>query len=582
MERRNGYLVVDEKGQVRLASEGARLALSAGQVPQHWEIPLDDGHTLWILGKKEDEISRANLALEEALRSAEAANRAKSSFLSNMSHDIRTPMNAILGMTTIALAHVDERARVQDCLLKIQSASRHLMSLVNDVLDMSRIDSGRMQIVEEEFLLSDLVHDIDVIIRPQAEAKKQELSVQIGEILQELLIGDPLHLRQVFVNILGNAVKYTLEEGKIRVSISQAPGSGEKETVLQFVCRDSGVGMTPEFLERIFEPFERAKDMEDKAEGTGLGMTITKRLVDQMHGSIEVESTLGAGSTFTVKLPLAAGRQQANQDPALAGKQVLIVDEDPEESGQIGKILSACGMVCTRLDSGVQAVEWLAAAQCGGTLPGAAILGCRKFTAVELELASYLRQQTENKLPLVLLSQTDWSKIEYQATRAGFSAFVPCPLFPSRLIGTMSRLTGAEKESSPQAEQTLSFAGKRLLLVEDNEINREIAMELIGTSGVAMDTAADGAEAVKAFADSAPGTYSLILMDVQMPVMDGYAATAAIRAMARSDAGTVPIVAMTANAFAEDIKRSRAAGMNDHLSKPINMDRVREILTRYL
>ena len=427
-------------------------------------------------------LKRNNQALQKALAEAEESNQAKSRFLSNMSHDIRTPMNAIMGMTSIALSHIDEKARVQDCLDKIRTASVHLMSLVNDVLDMSRIDSGRMIINEERFSLADLVHDLVVIVRPQAVQKKQTLRFEIGRILEECLVGDPLRLRQILVNIIGNAVKYTQESGEIRVRFSQRPG--EKGLVwLDFSCEDNGIGMSGEFLERIFVPFERVHSSTvNKIEGTGLGMAIVKNLVDSMSGTIRVESREGEGSRFTVSLPLLPS---AGEPAALPPEGIVLVAESRDDRAvMIADCLADSGLTPVRLENGMEAVTYLTEARYEGRMPCAMLLGQELEDMAVLDVAAHVRQQAGQEFPILLVSEEDWAPMEYRATRAGVSAFVPCPLFGSRLLGTLSRLLcGEDGEERGAGAREGDYSGRRVLLVEDNELNLEIASELLSMTG---------------------------------------------------------------------------------------------------
>lgn len=527
-------------------------------------------------------LEQINAKLTQALEAAEAANRAKSAFLSNMSHDIRTPMNAILGMASIALSHIDEKARVQDCLLKIQTASTHLMSLVNDVLDMSRIDSGRMTINEEAFSLADLVHDIAVIVRPQAQQKGQNLQIEIGQIDRERLLGDPLRLRQIAVNIIGNAVKYTQEGGEIRVRLQQRSGeksaSGEETVWLDFSCEDNGIGMSSEFLEKIFLPFERVRNTTiSKIEGTGLGMAIVKNLVEQMGGRIEVESKEGVGSRFVVTLPFAVSGED-KRAVFVAGSTVLIAGNRQDENRQLSEYLVESGLEPVCITAGLEAVTYLTEAQYEGRMPCAMLLGQELADMPSLELAVHVRQLAGSDFPILLVSEEDWAQIEYRAQRAGVNAFVPCPLFKSRLLETLSGLLQANgKEETDNAVQ-MDYSKYRALLVEDNELNQEIAVELLSLTGIQVETADNGARALELFASSPEGHFDIIFMDIQMPVMDGYEATRRIRALQRQDAKNVWIVAMTANAFVEDIRLSREAGMNEHCSKPVDPERLTEIL----
>ena len=534
-----------------------------------------------VLARRAAQLARENEALRKALAEAEESNQAKSRFLSNMSHDIRTPMNAIMGMNAIAQNHIDEKARVQDCLDKIRTASVHLMSLVNDVLDMSRIDSGRMVINEERFSLADLVHDLAVIVRPQAAQKNQQFRFEIGEILEESLIGDPLRLRQILVNIIGNAVKYTQEGGSIRVRFSQRPGDNGL-VWLDFSCEDNGIGMSPEFLERIFIPFERVHSSTvNKIEGTGLGMAIVKNLVDSMYGTIQVESQEGRGSRFTVSLPLPPA---ARETVVLPPEGVVLVAESRDDRAQfIEKCLGESGLTPVRLETGLEAVTYLTEARYEERMPCAMLLGQELEDMPVLDVAAHVRQLAGRDFPILLVSEEDWAPMEYRATRAGVSAFVPCPLFGSRLLETLSRLTCAPDQADRGAgSRDGDYSGRRVLLVEDNELNLEIASELLSMTGVEVDTAENGREALERFTAAPENYYDIIFMDIQMPIMDGYEAARRIRSLDRADAGTVWIVAMTANAFVEDMRLSREAGMNEHVSKPVDLERLEDILRRRL
>lgn len=544
--------------------------------------------------RKIAELQQKNALLQNALNEAEEANRAKSVFLSNMSHDIRTPMNAIVGMTSIGLSHIDEKGRVQDCLNKIKTASSHLMSLVNDVLDMSRIDSGRMTLNEDEFSLADLIHDITVIVRPQALQKNHDLQIEIGEIYEDNLMGDTLRLRQVIVNIVGNAIKYTLYNGKIFVKFSQYieedlegnqnSGQEKRKIWLDFLCEDNGIGMSPEFLERIFVPFERVNNSTtQKIEGTGLGMSIVKNLIDRMGGRIQVESTEGEGSRFRVEIPMRAAVRDRRKLEILAGNTVLIAESREKEARQIEEFLREEAVTPVRVKSGRSAVTWLTQAQTENRMPCAMLLGQELEDMPALDLASHVRQSAGQRFPLLLVSEEDWAQIEYRARRAGINGFVPCPLFRSKLLETLADMIIRNKgDMEEQEERIEDYSGRHVLLVEDNELNLEIAMEMLSLTGVQVETAENGARAVEIFENSPENHFDLILMDVQMPVMNGYEAVKRIRRLSRKDAESIWIVAMTANAFVEDIRASREAGMNEHLSKPIDVKRLKDILYRQL
>ena len=517
-----------------------------------------------------EELERENEAMKEALAAAEAANQAKSRFLSNMSHDIRTPMNAIMGMTAIGLSHIDEKARVQDCLEKIRTASAHLMSLVNDVLDMSRIDSGRMTLSEERFSLADLVHDLAVILRPQAEQKGQELTFEIGRIEEENLVGDPLRLRQILVNIIG----------AILVRFAQRL-AGEGRVWLDFLCEDNGMGMSEEFLQRIFMPFERVRSgAVNQIEGTGLGMSIVKNLVDSMGGRIEVESQEGKGSRFTVALPLPVS--PGNREAALpAGGCVLVAESQDRRSQQLEECLREIGLTPVRVTAGTEAVTRLTEARYENRMPWAMLLGQELSDMQPLDAAAHVRQLAGKEFPILLVSEGDWAQMEYRAVRAGVSDFVPCPLFRSRLTGALSRLIcGEGEDAGGTGSRDADYRSYRVLLVEDNELNLEIASELLGMTGIQVETAENGWKAVERFAAAPEGYFDLIFMDIQMPVMDGYEAVRRIRAMERTDGKSVWIVAMTANAFVEDVRLSRQAGMNEHLPKPVDLERLQDVLRR--
>ena len=608
--KNNGYLIIEcypgKQPQILFADNGAcaithsslehLLRADPEQIATKHNterITMDAQHELWVLKHYDDsqyqttleQLRQQNTELTEALRACEEENRAKSSFLSSMSHDIRTPMNAIMGMTSIGLSHIDEKPRVLDCLQKIQTASTHLMSLVNDVLDMSRIASGRMTLSQEPFSLADLVHDLTIIVRPQAAQKHQSLQIEIGRIYEENLIGDPLHLRQIFVNIIGNAVKYTKEEGNIRVNITQRYDDQHtekpKKIWLDFLCEDNGIGMSPAFLEQIFVPFERVNSAAiNKIEGTGLGMSIVKNLLDRMGGSITVESKEGKGSRFFISIPLTAAPPTPNEQPLPAGQTVLIAETSDSRAMQIAEYLQDGGMTPVHLKNGMEVVTWLTEAQYENRMPCALLVGQELNDMSALNMASHVRQLAGKDFPIIMVADADWVQIEYRATRAGINGFVPCPLFRSRLFATLSELTYKAQQNCGTPDLELDYSKYRLLLVEDNELNREIAMELLSLTGVQVETAENGLHAVEAFEHAPEGYFDLIFMDIQMPVMNGYDAARKIRQLPRKDAASVWIVAMTANAFVEDIRLSREAGMNEHCSKPVNEERLHEILRK--
>ena len=397
------------------------------------------------------------------------------------------------------------------------------------------------------------------------------------------VVGDPLRLRQIMVNIIGNAVKYTQDGGAIQVRFSQRPAPDHPDgpaVWLDFSCRDNGVGMSQEFLQRIFLPFERAQNTTiSRIEGTGLGMSIVKRLVDSMEGSIQVDSVEGKGSLFQISLPIPISHLEQTDQPVPTGQSVLVAESRSDRAAQIMEYLRQGGLEPVHVTTGLDAVTWLTEAQYENRMPCALLLGQELADMPPLNAAAHVRQLAGPGFPILLVSEEDWAQIEYRATRAGVSAFVPCPLFRSRLMSTLSALIGVEGagELSP-AGTDADYSSRRVLLVEDNELNQEIATELLGLTGVQVEVAGDGAQAVERFQQSPCGWYDLIFMDIQMPVMDGYEATRRIRSLPRADAKTVWIVAMTANAFVEDVRQSRQAGMNSHLAKPVDLDRLLEIL----
>lgn len=536
-------------------------------------LPLPDGSSLLLCG--EAKLQQENRRLRELLEEAESANRAKESFLSNMSHDIRTPMNAIVGMTALAQKHIDEKKRVIDALNKIELASGHLLSLINDVLDMSRISSGRMQIARERFSLADLIHQILIICQPLAQQHRHSFSFDCEEICAEELYGDPLRLRQIFVNIINNAVKYTKDGGRIRVSVRQAM-EGERCRLL-FTCADNGIGMSQDFLERIFQPFERVSSSTISGiEGTGLGMSIVKKLIDAMGGTIQIESEAGKGTTVGIGIPLGVEPLPV-QTEALRDKRLLVLEADERLQNTYRQFLGEAGLDYTLAATSAQAIAALTDADFTQQAYDAMILGSKlEHTGSLFELASYLNKAFP-QLALILVSDQDWSEIEFWANRCGIRHFIPLPLFRKTLLNGLNlALQGSGDGAGDSGSPDLS--GKRILLAEDNMINREIALELLSVTNARVDTAQDGQQAVDAYLASPEGSYDLVLMDIQMPVMDGYEATRRIRSSGRSDSRTLKIFAMTANSFAEDIARAREAGMDGHLAKPIDINMLMQVL----
>ena len=531
------------------------------------------------LKQQNEQLQREIESLRLRLQEAQNANLAKESFLSNMSHDIRTPMNAIVGMTALAKKHIDEKSRVSDALDKIEIASSHLLSLINDVLDMSRINSGRMTVVEELFSLGDLLHETLTIVRPQAEQRQHSFHFDAENIFAESLYGDALRLRQIYVNIINNAVKYTPERGEIILSVREEEVDGR--CVLVFLCRDNGIGMSEDFLQRIFDPFERVSSSTlSGVEGTGLGMSIVKKLIDAMAGTIAIESAPGRGTTVTIRIPLRYESVHLNTAP-LESRRLLIIEADEALQTLYRRFLDEAGLSYSIVSSSSAAVSAITEADFRGEGYSCAILGRDVGRSNSIfELASYLHK-AKSELTLVLVSDLDWGEIEYRANRSGISAFIPIPFFRKSLINGLAHALESS-DTGTVSSAVPDLTGKRILLAEDNDINREIACEILSATKVSVDCAANGQEAVDLFLGSAVGTYDLILMDIQMPVMDGYAAVARIRGEAREDAQTIPIFAMTANAFAEDIARARAGGMNGHIAKPIDINLLMQTLRQAL
>ena len=522
--------------------------------------------------------------MEKALEAANEANQAKTKFLSEMSHDIRTPMNAIVGMTDIALKYVEDSRRTEDCLKKIKIASGHLMGLINEVLDMSRIESGKLTLNLDDFRLTDLIHSIMIVMKPQAEKKKILFQLELGEILYENLQGDAMRIQQIYINLLSNAVKYTQEGGNVRMKLHQEQGENGMVRLMAEV-EDNGIGMTPEFVERIFDPFERERNTTfSKIEGTGLGMSITKKLVEMMQGDIRVVSSKGKGSKFSVCLQVElSDKGAAFEKNALAGRRVLVLQGVEEELKQLPGMLRHLGMEVDEASRGMEAVDLTNDADMEGVDYFAMLTGSM-LTDMEISLfLPEVRARKGKDFPILLLSENDWSEEEYLLKQAGVTAFVPLPLSESRLSQALYACTEEGRNSQARAESRpeRSYQSSRILLVEDNELNMEIALEILGSTGVQIDTAYNGQEAVDAFRSKPEFYYKLIFMDIQMPVMDGLEAARQIRAMERADASAVTIVSMTANAFAEDRQRSMEAGMNAHITKPLDVEQLLECLDRW-
>ena len=525
-------------------------------------------------------------ALKEAYRAAENASRAKTEFLSNMSHDIRTPMNAIVGLTAIAGANIESQDRVVECLGKITKSSRHLLGLINEVLDMARIESGRISLAEEDFSLPELVDNLLTLTKPAIDEHHHQLEVHVEHIEHEAVCGDSLRIQQVFVNLMSNAVKYTPDGGNITLTIKEKPNGFSELGCYEFSIEDNGIGMTPEFQKIMFEPFSRADDHRTtKVQGTGLGMAIARNIVNLMNGDIQVESAPNKGTKITVTVYLKLQENEKEQEKELLDLPVLVVDDDKTCCESTVATLQEIGIEGEWVLTGKEAVERCAARHKTGRDYFAVILDWKMPEIDGIATARKIRERVGEDVTIIILTSFDFSEIEEEARAAGVNAFMAKPLFRSRLTATLRQFTSGKKEENARnyledfAKE--NYAGKRILLVEDNELNREIATEIIGMTGVTIDSAENGKIAVEKVMEAPEKWYDLIFMDIQMPIMNGYEATAAIRALAGSR-GKVPIIAMTANAFAEDVQLAKNTGMNEHIAKPLDLNKLNDVLKQWL
>ena len=530
---------------------------------------------------------KMNQALSEAVRAAETANKAKSTFLSNMSHDIRTPMNAIIGFTTLAVSNIDDKKRVRDYLGKILSSSNHLLSLINDILDMSRIESGKIHLEETEVSLSDVLHDLKTIISGQIHAKQLELYMDAMDITNEDVYCDKTRLNQVLLNLLSNAVKFTPAGGTVSVRIRQYPGTVKGSELYEIRVKDNGIGMSQEFVQKIFSPFERERTSTvSRIQGTGLGMAITKNIVNMMGGTIEVLTEQGKGTEFIVRLPfrIQSKHQRIEKIAELEGLKALVVDDDFNTCDSVTKMLVKVGMRSEWTLSGKEAVLRARQSMEMGDEFHAYIIDWRLPDMNGIEVTRQIRSLGDDT-PIIILTAYDWSDIEVEARAAGVTAFCAKPMFMSDIRDTLMTAIGqkqAEAETAILPTAGSDFRGRYILLVEDNELNSEIAAEILNEYGFLVDTAENGAEAVEKVKNSKPGNYDLVLMDVQMPVMNGYEATKQIRALDNPALAGITILAMTANAFDEDKKKALECGMDGFLSKPIVIEDLISILQKNL
>ena len=526
--------------------------------------------------------------LQDALMQAQHANQAKTTFLSNMSHDIRTPMNAIIGFATIAVSHMERTDQVRDCLHKILSSSNHLLGLINDILDMSCIESGKLQIHNQECNIPELMHNLVNIIQPQVKAKQLEMFIDTFEVVNEDVITDPLKLNQICINLMGNAVKYTPAGGVVSFRIIQQATFKHGWGEYVFVIKDNGIGMSKEFVRHIFEPFERESTATRSGiQGAGLGMAITKNIVDMMGGEITVESEVGKGSTFTVKIPLQLQdiEKSTEQIRELEGLRALVIDDDFNVCDSVSKMLKSIGLRSEWTTSGREAVYRATSSHDDGDPYHTYIIDWQMPETSGIETARRIRSVVGQDAPIIILTAYDWTDIEEEAKEAGVTAFCAKPLFMSDLKSALLAANNIGDHGSTQAGDSWTqkdFGGKRILLVEDNEMNREIAGVILEEVGFVIESAPDGTDAVAMVEKAEEGYYDAVLMDVQMPVMNGYEATKAIRAMQRKDVKTLPIIAMTANAMEEDKEAALKSGMNAHVAKPLDIELLMSVLHQFL
>lgn len=526
-------------------------------------------------------------ALKEAYEAADRASRAKTEFLSNMSHDIRTPMNAIVGMTAIAGANIENQDRVIDCLSKITQSSRHLLGLINEVLDMSRIESGKISLSEEEFNLSELVDNLVTMTKPGIEMHQHQFEVHLSQIEHEDVCGDSLRIQQLIMNIMSNAIKYTPDGGIINFGISEVDTTSPDVGCYKFTIEDNGIGMSEEFQKVLFEPFTRADDKRtSKIQGTGLGMAIAKNIASMMNGSIKVESELGKGTKFTITIYLKLQHKELKRIDELIDLPVLVVDDDLMCCENTVEILKDIGIDGEWVTSGKEAIIKVKERHQRDENYFAIIIDWQMPEMDGIETTRQIRKHVGRDVTIIILSAFDYSEIEEEAREAGVDDFIAKPLFRSRLTATLKNII--EGKPNKEAKNYLSnlaqcdFSGKNILLVEDNMLNSEIASEIIAMTGANIETAENGKEALEKFSNAPIGFYDLIFMDIQMPTMNGYEATAAIRSLKKYQIKEIPIIAMTANAFAEDVILAKNAGMDEHIAKPLEMNRLCEIMQRYL
>ena len=521
--------------------------------------------------------------LEKARQAALEANKAKSEFLANMSHDIRTPMNAIVGMTAIATAHIDDRKQVENCLRKITLSSKHLLGLINDVLDMSKIESGKLTLTTEQISLKEVVEGIVNIMQPQVKTKKQTFDIHVENIFTENVWCDGIRLNQVLLNLLSNATKYTPEGGSIQLSLSEEKSpKGENYVRIHINVRDNGIGMSPEFLKRIYESYSRADGTRiHKTEGAGLGMAITKYIVDAMEGTIEIQSEPDKGSEFLLTFDFEKA-DAMEIDMVLPAWNMLVVDDDELLCKTAMDALKSIGIKAEWTLSGEKAIELVIEHHKKREDYQIILLDWKLPGMNGIQAAREIRRNLGDEVPILLISAYDWSEFEAEAREAGISGFISKPLFKSTLYHALCQYMDVGTEHEQTLNQNIDLSGRRILLAEDNELNWEVAKELLSDLGVELDWAEDGRICLDKFQKSPEGYYDIILMDIRMPHMTGYEATQAIRGLVHPDALSIPIIAMSADAFSDDIQHCLQCGMNAHIAKPIDVIKLTRLLKRYL
>ena len=521
--------------------------------------------------------------LEKARQAALEANKAKSEFLANMSHDIRTPMNAIVGMTAIAAAHIDDRKQVENCLRKITLSSKHLLGLINDVLDMSKIESGKLTLTTEQISLKEVVEGIVNIMQPQVKTKKQTFDIHVENILTENVWCDGVRLNQVLLNLLSNATKYTPEGGSIHLSLFEENSpKGERYVRIYIKVKDNGIGMSPDFLKRIYESYSRADgDRIHKTEGAGLGMAITKYIVDAMEGTIDIQSEPDKGTEFLLTFDFEKAAAM-NMDMVLPSWNMLVVDDDELLCRTAMDALKSIGIKAEWTLSGEKAIELVIEHHKKREDYQIILLDWKLPGMNGIQAAREIRRNLGDEVPILLISAYDWSEFEAEAREAGISGFISKPLFKSTLYHALCQYMDVGTEHEQTLNQNIDLSGRRILLAEDNELNWEVAKELLSDLGVELDWAEDGRICLDKFQKSPEGYYDIILMDIRMPHMTGYEATQAIRGLAHPDALSIPIIAMSADAFSDDIQHCLQCGMNAHIAKPIDVIELTRLLKRYL